>query len=586
MKKNNVKGSVIKILVVAFVILVVYLLFIWPLIKFNQNEDALLNGAKRYYELNSQLLPREGEVKTLVGVKLLDETYVDDLRTAYNGDSCDLRHSFVKVTRKEGNYFYYVYLKCGMFSSNIDHTGPVINLNGSDTLNVERNTKFKDPGVKSVIDNTDGTMKTSEVDVRGNVDTSKNGTYTLTYTASDSLENTTTVARKVIVSQNLSRTVEKDTDSDNAYKDGSKSKYVKFSGQLYRIYGLDDDGNTKIVATEDVGHSDFNSLKDYLNAFYDTLDSSSKKLVVTNYNFCSSTVSSKDKDSVKTCNKKKFPGNAGLLSINEYNIAAKEGWNYLYPDTINWTTNSKNSSDGWATRREFSGQSSKYLNYNRNYDFSIRPVLVIKKSVKVKSGNGTEYSPYIIDNFKSLEGGTSISKLRAGEYIYYRGQMFRVSSNNDGDVKISSDRSYLFGDNVMDSKLQYNPEKNNNNIGYYIENNISKQISTKIFKKHSVSVPIYDIYPTYSGKRSIKKYNVRVSIPSMFDFYVNTSAETWYIEYSKKYKQFYGSGNGTIYNPLEGSFYSSSTNVSGYLRDDAVVVSGEGTYNNPYVLSY
>jgi len=37
MKKNNVKGSVIKILVVAFVILVVYLLFIWPLIKFNQN---------------------------------------------------------------------------------------------------------------------------------------------------------------------------------------------------------------------------------------------------------------------------------------------------------------------------------------------------------------------------------------------------------------------------------------------------------------------------------------------------------------------------------------------------------------------
>ena len=583
MKKNNVKGSVIKILVVAFVILVVYLLFIWPLIKFNQNEDALLNGAKRYYELNSQLLPREGEVKTLVGVKLLDETYVDDLRTAYNGDSCDLRHSFVKVTRKEGNYSYYVYLKCGMFSSNIDHTGPVINLNGSDTLNVERNTKFKDPGVKSVIDNTDGTMKKSEVDVRGNVDTSKNGTYTLTYTASDSLENTTTVARKVIVSQNLSRTVEKDTDSDNVYKDGSKSKYVKFSGQLYRIYGLDDDGNTKIVATEDVGHSDFNSLKDYLNAFYDTLDSSSKKLVVTNYNFCSSTVSSKYKDSVKTCNKKKFIGNAGLLSINEYNIASKEGDGFLYPDTINWTSNSLNSKKAWTVREFFFGQDSKYLDYNKNYNFGIRPVLVIKKNTKVMSGSGTAADPYIIDNFKSLRGGTSVSKLRAGEYITYGKQLFRVSSSKSG-VKVISNNVYVINNDLKDTT--YSPTKTGT-IGYLIENEISKQIRVKIFVKHKIVVPIYSGYATYNGKTiSSKSFNVKFSAPSMYDLYSASYNPTWYIESSKKYNAYFSSNNGTIYYSKLGTVTPSTTKIAGYLRSDATVVSGTGTENDPYNISY
>lgn len=582
--KNDTKKSVTKILVIAGVLLIIYLLFIFPLIKFNENESTLLKGAKRYFEINKNLLPEEGEIRTINGVELLDKKYIPDLRTAYNHDTCDTRHSFVKVKRKEGQYLYYTYLKCGIFSSNIDHTGPVITLNGNDTINVERYSKFKDPGVKSVIDNNDGKINAKDVAVSSDVDTSKNGVYTITYSAVDTLENKTEVTRTVKVTQNLSKTVEKATGKSNVYV-GDGDNYIMFSGQLYRIVGLDSDGNTKIVANEDVGHIDFNSIKDYLNDFYDTLTNDSKKYVVINYNFCSDTVSSKDKDKIITCNSKKNTGNSGLLSINEYNSSlTKEGGSFLYPDTVNWTSNAQNDKKAWVTRNVFYGVEGNYYNYDRNYIFSIRPVLVIKKDTLVKKGTGSYRNPYIIDNFKELKGGTKINKLRAGEYISYRGQLYRVSSSTKDGVKVISYENFDASD--INANKKYNPDKNNGNIGYFVDNNISKQVSVKLFKKHQINANTFEKYPTYNGKHTTKKYNVRVSIPSVFDFYSSVNKQTYYVEYSKKYKQYYGSENGTVFLPSEAILQASATKIAGYLRDDAVVVSGSGTLDDPYNVSY
>ena len=51
---------------------------------------------------------------------------------------------------------YYTYLKCGIFSSKVDHEGPVIKLKGEDLITINKGEKFKDPGIDSVSDNTDG----------------------------------------------------------------------------------------------------------------------------------------------------------------------------------------------------------------------------------------------------------------------------------------------------------------------------------------------------------------------------------------------------------------------------------------------
>lgn len=81
----------------------------------------------------------------------------------------------------------------------VDNEKPVLELFGSSTLYVEPNKKYIEPGYKAT-DNCDKDV-TKDVIVTGNVDTSKLGSYTLTYEVSDKTGNKTSVKRTIIVSK-------------------------------------------------------------------------------------------------------------------------------------------------------------------------------------------------------------------------------------------------------------------------------------------------------------------------------------------------------------------------------------------------
>ena len=79
----------------------------------------------------------------------------------------------------------------------VDGTAPVLTLNGDSTMIVKQGDPFEDPGATAQ-DNYDGDL-TDQIEVSGDVDTNTIGTYTLTYTVSDSVGNETTVERIVEV---------------------------------------------------------------------------------------------------------------------------------------------------------------------------------------------------------------------------------------------------------------------------------------------------------------------------------------------------------------------------------------------------
>jgi len=74
-----------------------------------------------------------------------------------------------------------------------DIAAPVITLNGSNQMDVIQGDTFTDPGATAT-DNTDGSITVSAT---GSVDTSTVGTYTITYTATDSAGNSATEIRTV-----------------------------------------------------------------------------------------------------------------------------------------------------------------------------------------------------------------------------------------------------------------------------------------------------------------------------------------------------------------------------------------------------
>lgn len=80
----------------------------------------------------------------------------------------------------------------------VDNTPPRIILAGASTLNVKQGTEYHDPGA-FVTDNLDPNVEQSLVIDASQVDTSRNGAYQVTYTATDHVGNTATVNRTVIV---------------------------------------------------------------------------------------------------------------------------------------------------------------------------------------------------------------------------------------------------------------------------------------------------------------------------------------------------------------------------------------------------
>lgn len=587
MEKKKFNKDTISILVIAVIIVAgLWVIIIHPFLQFHKNEDIFRKSAERYFELNKQYLPQEGNITTVTGMTLYDKKFVGMLTSAYSSGECDLKESWVKVKRDKGEYKYYTYLKCGMISSKTDHKGPTITLKGNENIEIEKGEKFLDPGIKSVRDNTDGDMDIKTVNIKSNVDTSKIGEYEITYSVFDSFENNTTVTRKVNVIQTLDKTVKKDT-GDGTYKGLVENNYIRFSGQMFRIVGLTEDGNIKIVSDEDISQVDYKSVDKWLNEYYyNHLTEEAKKYIVDDYKWCSDTVKKSEVDTKVDCKVKKNKKNVGLLGINEYNSSLKEGESYLYTNTINWTSTNESDKKAWTTKDVFIDYDSKYLDYSIAYHFNVRPSVVLKKNTKIISGDGTNGNPYSIGDFKTGKPGTKISKRYSGEYIDYGNVLYRIVEVEDGYTKVVS-FSTLVGSNKFGNGDVYNPNQAGN-IGYIIENNVGNQTKTNIFVKHAIIVPIYENTSSYTGKKTEKKYSVKFSAPNLYDMYSTGTTAFWYINSSKKRNTKYlCSDNGTVYYDTDeiNNMMSDSIKYTGYLKKNVTILSGNGTLESPYKLS-
>ena len=218
MSEKNKKKITISLIVVIAVALI-WFLIISPLIQFKKSEKEVLNAGKRYFEVNKTYLPTGNRIKTISLKTLYNKDFIkEDIKIPNSSSMCEENESWVKVQKKNNEYNYNVYLKCGIYSSKVDHKGPTITLKGENEITVNKGDKFKDPGIVSVSDNTDGKIDTKQVKVDSNVNINKNGTYEIKYSVKDSFDNKTEVVRTVKVVQILDKIVKKETDKTNYYK--------------------------------------------------------------------------------------------------------------------------------------------------------------------------------------------------------------------------------------------------------------------------------------------------------------------------------------------------------------------------------
>lgn len=607
--KKKIVKIVIAIALLVIILLLVWFLYLYPNRVFKDNEELLRKAGERYFSINRTSLPsEEGRVVSVSLNTLIRQDYLEGLYEPYNNKICDMDESNVKVVlNNDGDYQYYTYLKCGKYESDVDHEGPVITLNGDTTIRLNRGEEYTEQGVKSVRDDTDGNLNVDDVKIRGEINTDVVGTYEIVYTINDSLNNVGSITRKVIVEESLSNVVKSATsNSNNYYKGNALNNYVMFNNMLFRIIKVNSDNTVTIASDELLASVDYSndgrfagsSLDSWLNDyFYNLLEKKYQDLIVSS-RWCDDVVSNENY-MITECSRTSAKRNVGILSIQDYNNTLEGNdfmaISFLDNPGLTWYANMGSDNNPWTITSLYD-YPLKAEPMNKEYLFNVRPAITLKKNTKILSGDGSENNPYILVENNSAKRNTLVNTRQVGEYIRYSGYTFRIAGITDDNtteiimtgVLNNNGEEVQIGYENSGAKV-YNPNKEGN-IGYQVINNMTRYISTDLFAKTKIEVPIYNNRVTYKGKHDTKTYNNIVTIPSTFDIFSSKGDNTssggyWLIDSSKadNVKTFMFPAGTIDYDSVLDSAIS-GVKIKAYLKDVVFITGGNGSITDPYTI--
>lgn len=579
--KLSLKHKILIFLII--ILLLVYLIVVKPYLDFKKMENMLLDSSKRYYEINNTKLPTGKKIKKIYLKELYAKDFIDnDFKEKINNKNCSLENSFVRVNRTSNDYNCEAYLECGVLKSKIDHSGPTIKLNGNKEITIYLNEKYNELGVSSINDDTDGVINVNKVEIDSSkVNTSKVGSYEVTYKIKDSYDNITIEKRIVKVIETLNHVVKSQTKNKNIYQGSQYNNYLQLDGILFRIVGINSDNTVKIVSEESLGAVNYSDVEDWLNNyFYEKLSDSAKEYIVNTSKWCIDNV--QDPNKYTKCSKYSKKNKVGLLSILDINNS-KDNNDISYINSNTLVSNLKNS------KKSYSYVSGNYQDIDISDNVVITPVLNIVEDATIVAGSGTSTNPYRLKgNNGYLKPGDKISDARAGEYILYSGYRWRViGKESDGTTKVIMDNivnkngeEYFAG--FSDSNtINFNPSKENT-IGYVLANDISSYLGTKLFVNKKGNYPKYSKNIGYKAENKTNEYKLKINLPSMYDlFSTSIKNEYWYKEYSGDlYCYMYYQGY-VVCKQFDSNDISGIRAVA-YFDEDVTIVSGKGTSTEQY----
>lgn len=564
---------------------------------FVDQEKLFLNEVKHYYDLNKQYLPKKGETREMTLQNLYDINYIDGLYIPKTKTLCD-SNSWVRVYHNDNDeYEYTTYLKCGKYETKVDHIGPKITLNGDMQLVIALGSTYEELGVASVEDNIDGKIDTSKVIIESNVDTSKLGSYEVTYTIRDKNYNKTVVTRTVIVANNLTEVVKKNTDATGYYKGLNQNNYLLYSGMLFRIVKVNEDGSIKLITDEAITNlrADYDN---YENSNVDTwlkevylksLNKTDKYLVDSTY--CVGNINSTT-DYTTECSST-ITSKVGLLNISDYyntlanNNSSIHTSRYMLANKVNNNYLSAPITD-------------KDITVTTKILAPIRPVITLKANLYLLSGNGSSDNPYKLDDYSYAKANDLLSSRIVGEYVQYSGLSFRIIGiDSNKNVRLimadpwvvqpKNKALTLSIENLSNTRFNLTEE---NNPGYILNNDYLDYIDTKSIVDTEYEIPTtvddvnYNDYQTTPIK-------AKILLPKTYELFASSGNSKENMISSYMYIDSTDNSN-TVYaiNGATGNVFEFNTQaLSEYriravltIKGDLKISSGKGTINSPYLL--
>ena len=581
-----------------------YKFYFEKLFIFQENEKKFLASVQNYFVINKTFVPKDDNYKTVTLQDMYDNALIEALHVPKSSKFCSEDNSFVRAINEDGIIRYVVYLDCGKFKSKVDHTSPVIVLNGDKKIIVNLYDSYTDEGIKTVVDDYDGVIENSKVEVYNKVDTSKPGNYEVIYKIYDNNFNVTREVRDVVVADNLNNIVKRDTNNENYYKGKVENNHLLFSGMMFRIVKINDDGTVKIVSDDNISHLSYteseyadSNVRHWLNNYYlEHINENSKKYI-TEGTWCVD-----DIPDVKnfTCNNK-VKDKIGLLNVEEYLNTIQDRTTYLvgsYRTTM--LLNKKDENHFYLSESSVNGLNS----YDVGLVYpSVRPSLNLKENTYVIFGKGTRDNPYMLGDYQQGSENSMLNKRLIGEYVNYSGYLARISNITEtGNIElIFMQELEIKKDNGAREKIKVNLNgidnykfnlEQENNPGYLLNNEYINYLMSGYLVDDEFKIP------TTSSSLKYDEYDIttligKISLPYSYQMFSSDSHRTndmvvgyLYSDYSTSSNKIFAVNpvNQICFDTLPDAFGLFTLRPVVFVNSNTKISSGNGTITKPYIL--
>lgn len=382
-------------------------------------------------------------------------------------------------------------------------------------------------------------------------------------------------------------------EEKNTYRYVGKveDNYLLYSGILYRIVGIDNENNVKIVSDESVtlmysglekGYNDSyinkwlnKADKDYSGEFYNTLYSPDKFLASTY--MCNDIINDLQKI---TCDETNNDTELSILSVYDYSEAGGKDSYLNNGEVFYLNTLNKDKNNYFISSKGEIG-----LNSLTSKVYGVRPMLTIKSDTQLLSGKGTKTNPYIIEKHDVKK----LSDVYVGSIVEFSGENYKVVSKSKDTIKIAT-TDYIIGKDKEPVKNNFSPTNNkystsSKTLGYYLNNDFYKTLKNQDYIVQSSWYIGANTLSNldYSAKYT-SKVNAKVGILSLGELFVGELKDTFTLTRGMEASNIINiiNENGNLFGDLITSKHAIRPVLN--IKSDISIKSGEGTEKKPYIL--
>lgn len=393
------------------------------------------------------------------------------------------------------------------------------------------------------------------------------------------------------------------------YRGEPSDNYVYYSGMLWRMMSIDEEGNIKMISDETLSvipwgyeTNDYETsiIRGYLNPqegkentgiVYALLEEPEKYLVPTK--MCADKIA--EPTEILGC-EIAVEDYVGLMNVNEYFFANGVD-SYLNTKTQQWTLTAKADDNTIFYVHTLGGIGNNTESTTDKYSYGVRAVITLKANTEITGGNGLEVNPYQITPLMDNEKSYALNEMKIGSHFAYENEIWRIVGFEEGKTKaIMMD---VIKDEVgMPIKKAYSNKSavyslSKGSLGHYLNNEYVKGFEhPEYLASGTFYIGEFSNDTAYAmDKVKGKTIEAKVGLPQIYDIYTTNTLES--DEYTSEIA--YWTGNYKKSSELltwvmrsgDWLFGDFATNEYAvrpviYLNENIQVVTGEGTMEAPF----